>query len=56
MLFHSKNLVTNNTVYKNPQVDDLLDRQRESIDPAERAQLLTQAQAIIVEDQPTSIF
>ena len=56
VLFHSKNLVTNNTVYKNPQVDDLLDRQRDSIDPAERAQLLTQAQAIIVEDQPTSIF
>jgi peptide/nickel transport system substrate-binding protein len=56
VLFHSKNLVTNNTAYVNPEVDDLLDRQRDSIDPAERAQLLTQAQAIIVEDQPDAIF
>jgi peptide/nickel transport system substrate-binding protein len=56
VLFHSKNLVTNNTAYVNPQVDDLLDRQRDSTDPAERAQLLTQAQAIIVEDQPDAIF
>jgi peptide/nickel transport system substrate-binding protein len=56
VLFHSKNLVTNNTAYKNPQVDDLLDRQRDSIDPAERAQLLTEAQALIVEDQPDAIF
>ena len=56
VLFHSKNLVTNNTAYKNPEVDDLLDRQRDSTDPAERANLLTQAQAMIVEDQPDSIF
>jgi peptide/nickel transport system substrate-binding protein len=56
VLFHSKNLVTNNTAYKNPQVDDLLDRQRDSTDPAERADLLTQAQAMIVEDQPDAIF
>ena len=56
VLFHSKNLVTNNTAYVNAQVDDLLDRQRDSTDPAERAQLLNEAQAIIVEDQPTAIF
>ena len=56
VLFHSKNVVTNNTAYHNPQVDDLLDRQRDSIDPAERARLLTEAQAIIVEDQPTAVF
>ena len=56
VLFHSKNLVTNNTAYKNPQVDDLLDRQRDSTDQAERADLLTQAQAMIVEDQPDAIF
>ena len=56
VLFHSKNLVTNNTAYKNPQVDDLLDRQRDSTDPAERADLLTQAQAMIVPDQPDAIF
>jgi peptide/nickel transport system substrate-binding protein len=56
VLFHSKNLVTNNTAYNNPEVDDLLDRQRDSTDPAERAELLTQAQALIVEDQPDAIF
>jgi len=56
VLFHSKNLVTNNTAYVNPKVDDLLDRQRDSTDPAERAQLLIEAQAMIVEDQPTAIF
>ena len=56
VLFHSKNVVTNNTAYHNPQVDDLLDRQRDSTDPAERAQLLTEAQAMIVEDQPTAVF
>jgi peptide/nickel transport system substrate-binding protein len=56
VLFHSKNLVTNNTAYKNPQVDDLLDRQRDSTDQAERADLLTQAQSMIVEDQPDAIF
>jgi peptide/nickel transport system substrate-binding protein len=56
VLFHSKNLVTNNTAYNNAQVDDLLDRQRDSTDPAERAQLLTEAQATIVEDQPDAIF
>lgn len=56
VLFHSKNVVTNNTVYHNPQVDDLLDKQRDSTDPAERAKLLTDAQALIVQDQPVAIF
>jgi peptide/nickel transport system substrate-binding protein len=56
VLFHSKNVVTNNTAYHNSQVDDLLDRQRDSTDPAERARLLTEAQAIIVEDQPLAVF
>jgi peptide/nickel transport system substrate-binding protein len=56
VLFHSKNVVTNNTAYHNPQVDDLLDRQRDSTDQAERARLLTEAQAIIVKDQPDAIF
>jgi peptide/nickel transport system substrate-binding protein len=56
VLFHSKNVVTNNTAYHNPQVDDLLDRQRDSTDQAERARLLTEAQALIVADQPVAIF
>ena len=56
VLFHSKNLVTNNTAYVNPKVDELFDKQRDSTDPAERAKLLTEAQALIVQDQPVAVF
>jgi peptide/nickel transport system substrate-binding protein len=54
--FLSTNVVTNNSAYKNAQVDDLLTRQRESTDPNERAQLLSEAQALVVADQPWIVF
>jgi peptide/nickel transport system substrate-binding protein len=40
----------NYSFYKNPRVDDLLDRARRSTDPKARAELQGQAQRIIVED------
>jgi peptide/nickel transport system substrate-binding protein len=54
--FLSTNLVTNNSAYKNPEVDELLTTWRESIDPAEQAEALTAAQALIVPDQPWIVF
>jgi peptide/nickel transport system substrate-binding protein len=54
--FLSTNVVTNEAVYKNPQVDDALNTQRASTDPQERAELLTQAEALIVADQPWIIY
>jgi peptide/nickel transport system substrate-binding protein len=54
--FYSKNVVTNNAAYHNPDVDKLLEQQRESIDPVERAKLLADAQALIVPDQPWIVF
>jgi peptide/nickel transport system substrate-binding protein len=56
VLLHSKNLVTNNTGYSNPQVDALLDQQNDSVDPVVRAKALTDAQALIVADQPVVVF
>ena len=54
--FLSTNLVTNNSAYKNPDVDTSLNAWREAVDPAERAQHLIDAQALIVPDQPWIIF
>jgi peptide/nickel transport system substrate-binding protein len=56
VLFDSRNAVTNNTGYKNPKVDELFDKERDSTDPAERAKLLTEAQELIVRDQPDALF
>jgi ABC-type transport system substrate-binding protein len=54
--FLSTNLVTNNSAYKNPDVDTALNAWRESIDPAEQAQHLIDAQGLIVPDQPWIVF
>jgi peptide/nickel transport system substrate-binding protein len=54
--FYSQNVVTNNSAYHNPDVDALLEQQRESSDPAERARLLSEAQALVMEDQPWILF
>jgi peptide/nickel transport system substrate-binding protein len=54
--FLSKNVVTNNSAYHNPQVDKLLEAQRDTTDPAARAKALTEAQALIVPDQPWIVF
>ena len=37
-------------------MDRLLEQQRETTDPAERARLLSEAQAIVVTDQPWIVF
>lgn len=50
------NKVTDNSAYDNPKVNGLLEAARESADAHERATLLTQAQAQIVEDQPWVVF
>jgi peptide/nickel transport system substrate-binding protein len=54
--FFSEHTVTNNSAYRNPEVDELVARQRSSTDPEERAQLLTEAQALVVADQPWIVF
>ena len=54
--FLSSNVVTNNSAYHNPKVDELLQAQRETTDPDERARLLAEAQALVVEDQPWIVF
>ncbi len=54
--FLSTNLVTNNSAYKNPDVDTALNAWRETVDPAEQAQHLIDAQALIVPDQPWVVF
>ena len=54
--FLSTNLVTNNSVYVNPDVDTALNAWRATVDPAERAQHLIDAQALIVPDQPWVVF
>jgi peptide/nickel transport system substrate-binding protein len=56
VLLYSKNTVTNNTGYTNAQVDELLAKQNDTIDPVERAKYLTEAQAQIVADQPVVVF
>ena len=54
--FYSKNVVTNNSAYHNKKVDKLLEAQRDTTDPAARAKALTDAQAIVVPDQPWIVF
>jgi peptide/nickel transport system substrate-binding protein len=54
--FYSKNLVTNTSLYSNPEVDNLLEQQNAEADQNKRADLLIQAQSKIVEDQPWVIF
>ena len=53
-LFHSKNLggAGNRTFYKNPKVDELLDKARESTVPEERIKYYKEIQDIIQEDLP----
>ena len=54
--FHSTNLVTNNWPTRTPTSTRLLNAWRETIDPAEQAQHLIDAQALIVPDQPWIVF
>ena len=54
--FLSTNKITNESVYRNPNVDRWLNRQRTLPNTAERARLLAQAQAQIVRDQPWVVF
>jgi peptide/nickel transport system substrate-binding protein len=54
--FYSKNLVTNTSLYSNAKVDSLLEQQNAEADGDKRADLLIQAQSMIVEDQPWVIF
>ena len=53
-MFHSKNIKETNSLndsyYKNPQVDSLLDRAAAEADPGLRARLFREAEAIVVED------
>lgn len=49
--FHS-NGSTNNVNYSNPELDQLLEAGRESIDQAERKQIYDQVQEILVDDVP----
>ena len=53
-LFHSKNLggAGNRTFYKNPKVDELLDKARESTVPEERIKYYKEIQDIVQEDLP----
>ena len=53
-LFHSKNLggAGNRTFYKNPKVDELLDKARESTVPEERIKYYKEIQDIIQEELP----
>ncbi len=55
-MFHSKNIKErdslNDSYYKNPQVDALLDKAGAASDPGLRARLFREAEAIIVEDAP----
>ncbi|MDR1831778.1 MAG: ABC transporter substrate-binding protein [Fusobacteriaceae bacterium] len=54
LLYHSKNKGTagNMAFYGNPEVDELLDRGRETVDQAERAKYYLKAQELIVADRP----
>jgi ABC-type transport system substrate-binding protein len=55
-MFHSKNIKDTNSLndsyYKNPQVDTLLDQAEAASDPALRARLFREAEAIVIEDAP----
>ncbi|MFQ5988304.1 MAG: ABC transporter substrate-binding protein [Candidatus Methylomirabilales bacterium] len=54
VLFHSRNIGSKGNLsrYANPQVDVLLDRGDESMDPAERVRLYQEAEQIILADAP----
>ena len=54
--FNSALPVTNVVEYDNPKVDSLLDKARGTIDDDARADLLQEAQSIIVEDQPWAVY
>ncbi|MFD1849827.1 ABC transporter substrate-binding protein [Oceanobacillus bengalensis] len=52
-LLHSSNIgSSNNTFYNSPEVDELLDQAKRSVDQDERAELYAEAQALISEDSP----
>ena len=55
-MFHSKAIAdegTNNwSFYKNPRVDDLIDRAHEELDDARRKKLYSEAQEILADDAP----
>ncbi len=53
VLLHSKNIGSNNnTSYRNPQVDALLDRAAQTVDAAARLRLLQEVERLAVEDAP----
>jgi ABC-type transport system substrate-binding protein len=53
VLLHSKNIGSNNnTNYRNPQVDALLDEAAHTVDAQRRLQLLQEVERIAVEDAP----
>jgi peptide/nickel transport system substrate-binding protein len=54
--FNSANVVTNVVTYKNAEVDKLLAQARGELDEAARADLLTQVQQQVVEDQPWVVY
>jgi peptide/nickel transport system substrate-binding protein len=54
--FNSALPVTNVVEYDNPKVDSLLDEARGPVDDAARAEVLQQAQEIIVEEQPWAVY
>ena len=51
-VFYGPNLIQNATLYDDQTVTDLIDLQSEEVDAVIRAQLLTQIQSQVVEDQP----
>jgi len=55
-LFHSRSIMpaksTNNSFYKNPQLDRLLDDARQELDPDKRAELYRRAERILYDDSP----
>ena len=53
VLFHSKYIGTNNnTNYRNPEVDALLDQAAHTVDRVKRLELLRQAEEIAIDDAP----
>jgi peptide/nickel transport system substrate-binding protein len=50
--FHGCKQPTNYTGYCNPQVDELLNRQRVTLDPVERKKLFERIAAIVLKDRP----
>ncbi len=53
VLLHSKNIGSNNnTNYRNPEVDTLLDTAAHTVDPRERLQLLQRVELVAIADAP----